>query len=352
MAMVAVARGRDVGMTAVQEYQRLEAEGLYISEPGAQRRDVVIALGDATLTIIDHRATALAHWSLAAVERVNAGAEPALYAPGPTSPERLEISNQEMVSAIQKVLAAVDRDRPHPGRLRGRLVMLAVAAVLALAVFWLPGAILRYTASVVPWPSRVAIGESLMEEVARLSGPACDDPAGLVALSALVSKVLPMPERRNVQVVRDGVTGAAHLPGGHLLVGRDVVEDYESPDVIAGYLVVEAAKADAADPLLALLDHAGLRATLALMTTGRLPEGALEGYAEARLAMPSPDLPIGTLVPRFADAEVPATPYALAVDITGEETLPLIEADPLAGQSPAPLMEDGDWIALQGICGA
>lgn len=344
--------GRDSEMTAVQEFQRLEAEGLYTSEPGAQRRDVVIALGDATLTIIDHRAVALAHWSLAAVERVNPGVEPAIFAPGAGSLEQLETDNREMIRAVEKVLAAVDRDRPHPGRLRGRLLLLGLLALLALAIFWLPGAVVRYTASVVPWPARVAIGESLIEQVERFAGPACNDPSGLAALGDLGRRILPMPERSRVRIVRDGVAGAAHFPGGQILVGRSVVEDHETPDVIAGYLLVEAVKAETADPLLTLLDYVGLWPTLTLMTTGALPDGALGGYAESHLGTPMTDVPVTALVPRFAEAQVPTTPYALAVDITGEETLPLIEADPLAGQTPPELMEDGAWIALQGICGA
>ena len=41
-----------------------------------------------------------------------------------------------------------------------------------------------------------------------------------------------------------------------------------------------------------------------------------------------------------------------ALDITGESTLELIEADPMAGQSPAPVIRDADWVRLQGICGS
>lgn len=339
-------------MTAVQEYQRLEAEGLYSSGPGAQRRDVVIALGDATLTIIDHRGSALAHWSLAAVERVNAGEEPALYAPGPGSPERLETENREMISAIQKVLTAVDRDRPHPGRLRGRLLLLTLLVAIAFATLWLPGAILRYTASVVPWPTRVGIGEQLWVEVVRLSGPACEHQSGSAALDTLSTRVLPNAKKLQVRIVRDGVDDTTHLPGGLILVGRSVVEDHESPEVLAGYLVVEAAKIDLADPLFELLEHVGLPATLTLMTTGRLPDGALEGFAQARLAASSPDIAASSLVPRFAEAELATTPYALAVDVTGEKTLALIEADPMSGKPPVDLIDDSQWIALQGICEA
>ena len=52
-------------------------------------------------------------------------------------------------------------------------------------------------------------------------------------------------------------------------------------------------------------------------------------------------------------AEVSSAPYAYALDLTGETTLPLIEADPYAGSATGrQVLRDGDWVRLQGICGA
>jgi hypothetical protein len=47
---------------------------------------------------------------------------------------------------------------------------------------------------------------------------------------------------------------------------------------------------------------------------------------------------------------VPTSPYAYAVDPTGETVLALIEADPFRSKSPQPVLTDGDWISLQAIC--
>ena len=38
-----------------------------------------------------------------------------------------------------------------------------------------------------------------------------------------------------------------------------------------------------------------------------------------------------------------------ALDASGETTLALIEADPFT-TTPKPVLGDGDWVALQGIC--
>ena len=52
----------------------------------------------------------------------------------------------------------------------------------------------------------------------------------------------------------------------------------------------------------------------------------------------------------FEAAQVPATPYALAVDPEGKLTAGLAAGDPYKGLAPAPLIPDEAWVALQGIC--
>lgn len=337
-------------MTALAEYQRLEATAIWHATPDAQRRDVILSIGDATLTITDHRDQALAHWSLAAVERLNPGKRPAIFAPGLEAPERLEVTDNEMVRAIERVRRAVARGRPHPGRVRTRLVLAGFALLIAAGVVWLPDALIRYTASIVPQAARAAIGRDLMDEVSRVSGTACTAPDGVAALEHLAASlgdyVLP-----NALVMPSGVRGTTHLPGGVMLMNRSVVEDHETPVIVAGYMLAEAERAAQTDPLLALLRYAGVTAALRLITTGALPEAGLEGYAEHLLTTPRTNIDQAQLIDRFAAANIPATPYAFAVDISGESTLRLIEADPVAPAPAKRLLTDGQWVALQNICG-
>ena len=61
-------------MTALKKYQKLESPGLWRDAPEAQRREVVVAFGEASLVLSDPRTgSALSHWSLAAVHRLNPG---------------------------------------------------------------------------------------------------------------------------------------------------------------------------------------------------------------------------------------------------------------------------------------
>lgn len=337
-------------MTALDRYDRLEAQGTYTPGGEAQRVNVVLSLGSASLTISNTSDVALAHWSLAALERLNPGARPALYAPSADAPERIETGDEEMIRAIEKIRRAVARGRPRSGRVRHRLTLAAVLLSLVAALFWLPGALTRYAASLLPPAARATLGNSILEEAIPLAGAPCGEPAGAAALSGLSGRLARVTPPR-VLVLPGAPVPSAHLPGGIVLLSREVVEDYEGPEVAAGHILSEIAAATARDPLLPLLDHAGVTATLRLMTTGQLPEGALRGYAETILTRPSAKVDTDRLIPLFREAGVSATPFARARDITGETTANLIEADPVRPDEARRLLSDGEWVALQNICG-
>ena len=57
------------------------------------------------------------------------------------------------------------------------------------------------------------------------------------------------------------------------------------------------------------------------------------------------------LLALFEAADVRATPYARARDITGESVLALIEGDPMQSRETEPLIPDSTWLRLQGLCG-
>ena len=122
------------------------------------------------------------------------------------------------------------------------------------------------------------------------------------------------------------------------------------PDVPAGFALAETLRAETEDPMIPILRHAGFAATVRLLTTGSLPEGALAGLGEGFLATARPPLPDVTLLARFESVAVSSTAYGFALDPTGESTLGLIEADPYRGGTPRALLNAEDWASLQAIC--
>lgn len=339
-------------MTALSEYQRLEASGLWRARPEDQRRDVIVSLGDATLTMSDTRDVALAHWSLAAVARASAkGKRPAVFHPDGDPGETLELGDDaaEMIAAIERLRGAIERRRPRPGRLRFGLIGGVFAVLGALAIFWLPDALLRQTVQVVPAVKRTEIGTALFDAMTRVTGQPCATPGGTAALAALAQRLNVSSGR--IEVVRGGTQRAIALPGGTIVLDHALVEDWEDADVPAGYVIEAQTRAALDDPLRALLSHSGLLASLKLLTTGELGTETLADYAETLVTTQAPEVPQEALLRGFETAEVHSTPYAYARDVTGETVLGLIEADPMRGRDPAPVLRDRDWVRLQGICG-
>ena len=336
-------------MTALTKYARLEATGLWRASPDAQRREVIVSIGDATLVISDLKDQALTHWSLAAVERANAGQRPALYHPDGDPGETLELPDDEteMIEAIEKLRRAINRSRPRPGRLRWLGMVASIAVVAALAVFWMPGALQDHALKVVPEVKRVSLGAALLKRLERVSGPVCETPGGIVALNRLAKRL----EAGRLAVLPDMTRPSLHLPGRLIVLDRSVLKDHEEPDVAAGYILTEDVARAARDPLRELLDTVGLRETFRLLTTGDIAPDALNAYAETLLTRETVKRQIEGQLARFAKAELRSTPYAYARDITGETTLPMIEGDPMNGKLTAPLLSDADWLRLQNICG-
>ncbi|MGZ2256842.1 hypothetical protein [Roseobacter sp. A03A-229] len=336
-------------MTALKKYARLEASGLWRATPEDQRREVVVSIGDATLIIADTRDQPLTHWSLAALQRANPGKRPAIYYPEGDPGETLELAEAEaqMIDAIEKLRRAVERNRPHPGRLRWLGMALSAGAVVAAGLFWVPQALTDHTVAVVPQVKRAEIGDALLRRIERMTGPACQAAAGQRSLSTLRARL----GADQISILPGMRQTSLHLPGGHILLNRALVEDFEEPDVAAGFAMVEQSLARAQDPLRDLLEVNGTWASFQLLTTGQLESEMLDSYAEHLLTQ-DPILPEAeSLLPVFAAAQLRSTPYAYARDITGETVLPLIEADPMRGKPPKALLSDADWLRLQSICG-
>lgn len=339
-------------MTALRKYQRLESLGLWRDGAEAQRREVLVGFREATLILSDPRTEMpLSHWSLPAIVRLNPGTLPAVYGPGAEPFESLELDDPDMIAALETVRGALARSRPRRGRLRGWMLGAGAAILGALALFWLPGALIARTAAMLPQTTRAQIGQMALTDLTRVAGAPCATTLGTTALTRLGDRLFGAGAPQ-ILVLRNGLTQAAHLPGDVILLGRPVVEAAKGPQTLAGFALAEDLRADAHDPVIPILHHAGLAATFRLLTTGALPEQSIEGYGETLLRTRPAALDDQTLLDRFKAAEVPSSPYAYAIDASGETTLPLIEADPFATTPGREILPDGDWVSLQDICRA
>ncbi|MDQ2064790.1 hypothetical protein Q9295_00250 [Xinfangfangia sp. CPCC 101601] len=340
-------------MTALKKYSRLESTGLWREGSDGQRREVIVRMGEATLMLADPRSEqVLSHWSLPAVTRLNPGQRPALYAPGEDAEEELEIADDDMIGALKTVQSAVRAATPRPGRLRGALTGGITLAIVLFAVTVLPGVLTRHTASVVPAAKRAEIGQRALDDITRLTGQPCTGETGLPALFRLSERIFGLEDTPILYVLPEGLQQPAHLPGGVILLPRALAEAGEDAQALAGAALTEGVASHTVDPMLDILDHAGLISTFRLLTTGELPANALQGYGEDFLRHSYQLPPTTSLVAAFEAAQIPMTPFGRALEGMAQPQAAqvVVEADPYKGLMPSPLLSDTDWVALQSVC--
>lgn len=337
--------------TALKKYQKLECSGLWRENAEGQRREVIANLGATSLILSDpKRETALSHWSLPAVKRLNPGEMPALFAPDAAEGETLEIDDNEMIVALETVHSAIRAARPHPGRLRNSLLGSVALGILAIGIFWLPDALEEHTASFLPRTTRQDIGRAALADLTRLTGQPCSAKNGQAALTKLASRVFGPDSGIELIIVRTGLAQAQNLPGRIIVLPEALLAEQDGPEVAAGFALAARVSAEMNDPMIRLLHHAGIGATFRLLTTGALPQTAISGYGEELVAT-APAVPTDSiLLSRFEAAGIATTPYATARDPSGATTANLIEADPFSNVIPPALLPDGDWVSLQDIC--
>lgn len=326
-------------MTALKQYDRLESAGLWKSDGDAQRRDVIVSFGDATLVISDSAGRPQTHWSLPAVCRTNPGLRPALFTPAPNAAETLEIDDAVMIDAIETVRKSVNRGHSTPGRLRWLVRLGITAALIGAVVFYGPTLLRNQALSVVPTAKRAEIGDAIAGHLQEQLGQACDSAGGRAALDALQLRLLGTGGA--LSVLPTGLGLPIALPGGAILLDRHVVEGVDDPLIVAGQILATQSARLYLDPLQPVLDHAGTRSVIELYTTGNLPDGVLESYA-ATLPMAARSYPpIEVLEQTFARAQVLSEPFFASQGIDVPRT---------DGRTTKPVLTDGQWVALQGIC--
>lgn len=336
--------------TALTEFQRLEAQGSWRATPDATMREVIISVGDATLTLSDPKTERpLSHWSLPAVTRLNPGKLPAIYAPADdASDETLEVDDPLMIKAIERVHHAIETRRAHPRSLRGGLTIFAVLAVLAVLIFWLPDAIIRHAAHIAPPAQAREVGEDILADLEGTTGIVCQRESGQAVLNWITPRLI--GEDAEIRVVPGPISGARRLPGDLYVIGNDLLLTAPGPEAAAAHLIAAKLAASDDDLRLAALEHAGFWPVARLMTLGTLPDGAMAGYGKQMLLTAPPRPEDAQLLTALGELGVPSEAYARSLDPTGQTVIPLIEGDPFPNGPTKPLLTSDQWRALQQIC--
>ena len=332
-------------MTALKEFDRLESIGLWKEGDLAQRREVIVSFGDATLVISDKNENALSHWSLAAVRRIGKG-RPARYSPDLNGEENIEIDDDTMITAIERIRSGLRRGKPRTGLLRWSLTGMIVACIAGLALFWLPNAMVTYASRVLPDAKVHELGMLTLKTVHGLSGSPCETRAGQSSLAQLHERLIGSDSGK-IYIVDIGARNSAHLPGNIILINRDLVENYSGPEVAAGFVLMEKANAEYKPARQAFFETAGALNTMRFLLTGEIRQASINAFVETQVTKDQAPAPSPELLSLFELANMSSKPFANVTKLAPDH--PLVTDGPISERT-TPLLADQDWLALQSIC--
>ena len=253
----------------------------------------------------------------------------------------------------------IDRVGLAPALLAG----FAASALILLAVQRLPD----WLAPLVPASWEQRFGDAL---VGDLSAQVCSNEDGRRALNKLTAKLTPNPDRLKVHVADIRLVNAVALPGGNIVIFRDLLTEAEGPGEAAGVLAHEIAHIENRDVTRALIRHVGFGLVIASFggTTGanidtlmaasysreaesRADTGAIAALRRANIS----PLPAAAFFDRLAGMQ------GEAGAISG--TLQYLSSHPPSGErgerlrrsaAPdrrySPALSEDEWRALQDIC--
>lgn len=338
-------------MTALTQYQRLEATGIWRKSAEAQRLDVIISIGESSLVITDINEKPLAHWSLAALAVIQSKDGNKLYHPDGDPGETLELGSNEneMAKAIEKLMKAVDRRRPKPGRLRIFSLASILIVILGLSIFWLPAALRDYTQKIIPEVREQEMGKAVFNEFISFVGAPCSRELGIIALDKFSSN-LGLVEY-SFYIVPSETIEAIHLPGKIIVISKALVEDFDDPDVVAGHILAQIqreAKSNALDELMKQMNNIEIIQFL----LGKSPDAStLRGFSKDWIIKKQVDIDLEILMNEFNKRAISALPYSYAIDVTGQNTQIMINSEKISQKVRKPSLDDSAWLALQTICG-
>ena len=338
-------------MTALTQYQRLEATGIWRKSAEAQRLDVIISIGESSLVITDINEKPLAHWSLAALAVTQSKDGSKLYHPDGDPGEILELGSNEneMAKAIEKLMKAVDRRRPKPGRLRIFSLASISIVILGLSIFWLPAALRDYTQKIIPEVREQEMGKAVFNEFISFVGAPCSRELGIIALDKFSSNL--SLEEYSFYIVPSETIEAIHLPGKIIVVSKALVEDFDDPDVLAGHILAQIqreAKSNALDELMKQMNNIEIIQFL----LGKSPDAStLRGFSKDWIIKKQVDIDLEILMNEFNKRAISALPYSYAIDVTGQSTQFMINSEKISQKVRKPSLDDSAWLALQTICG-
>jgi Zn-dependent protease with chaperone function len=265
---------------------------IYFDGTCSARNDVVVEASTASLQIFGADRRLLDEWLYAELRRQAApDGVLRLGRSGETLLARLEVRDAALAAAIEDRAVTLDRGGTAERKLRRKVVILSLAAVLSLivtAIIGVPVLTARLT-PLIPISIEQKLGNAVDKQIrdtldtkhlgaAFMCGTGASGAAGQAALDKLVGKLktaTALPYPLHVDVVRRADFNAFALPGGHIYVFQGLIDRAQSPDELAGVLSHEIGHVAHRDGTRTVLQTAGLSFLFGMMLGDFVGGGAV-----------------------------------------------------------------------------
>lgn len=371
-------------MTALPQYDLLEAEGRYFDGEATTPREVIVKFGDASLMILDTHDMPVTHWPLATLRNVARGEGAMTLSPDRAGGERLVVDDATMIEALRSVCPELEIRKPIPRNRWRKFGIWAAAVIFAIYLigFHLLPSLSNQIAELIPPDAEVAMGETMSvqfaQQVTGFQDPNfCATPEGTRALARLTARLEPAGGAHvslDVKVLDHKAPNALALPGGHIILTSGLLALADTPEAVAGVLAHEIAHVVRRDPTRLTLQATGLGGILAVLRgdfTGAGATAAFSGALKERGYKPEVETAADAFAADLlARQGLPSTAFAemfLRLAKKTETTTAHISHLALHGATHAratraanldtignapfePALSDQQWVALRGIC--
>jgi len=188
-----------------------------------------------------------------------------------------------------------------------------------------------------------------LNEFISFVGAPCSRELGKMALEKFVSNLGFL--EYTFYIVPGETINVLHLPGKIIVISKALVEDFDDPDVLAGYVLAQIqreAKSNALDELMRQMSNMEIIQFL----FGKSPDAkTLRSFSKDWITKNKVSLDLESLMKEFNNREISSLPYSYAKDVTGKTTQFLINSEKTSEKARKPSLDDSSWLALQTICG-
>ena len=335
-------------MEKLTDFQLLECAGRWHKSATDAGVDVIVKINRSLLTLVGKDDRTIVTWTCDAIRRTNPGSlpgEPAFYSPDDQGLETIEISDSSMISVIDDIISNFVEPEIEPGlSLRGFMLLLAGIAIVATLLFAFSGSIAQQMAGLVSARERDDIGDRILARVLEANGGACESVHGIRALELLEARLFPSAGL-DLRVVPNASVRSLMLPGSIMVLGGELLEVHDGPELLAGYALAESMAARHMDPFEVFLGSAGLR-TAVYLALGKGADDEVIAKFAASVPVSGPEVADeAELLAGFERAGFTSTPFA---QFSGRNGV-LAADDPFPG-AHEPLLTDSDWLRLRDIC--